>query len=64
MDERDEMYCTLCQGRGLDKYDQLCRKCDGTGFEPGDVSTRRTNHLTERVLNYGHKDIHSRPYRR
>ena len=41
MEERDEMYCTLCNGRGLDRYDRICRKCLGTGYEPDTVDSRR-----------------------
>lgn len=30
----DEMYCIKCHGRGLDKYDKICDRCGGTGYEP------------------------------
>lgn len=29
-----DMHCLACHGRGLDKYDHPCRRCDGTGLEP------------------------------
>lgn len=41
METRDPKYCTLCQGRGLDKYDRLCTKCQGTGLEHDTVAERR-----------------------
>lgn len=34
MEEREGMYCTACQGRGLDKNDKPCEHCHGTGIEP------------------------------
>ena len=55
MEERDEMYCTLCNGRGLDRYDRLCRKCLGTGFEPDTVDSRRQLVLAPRVK-YAHDE--------
>ena len=58
MEERDEQYCTLCQGRGLDRYDRLCPKCLGTGLEHDTVDSRRI------LIRDGYKDVHSRPYRR
>ena len=34
MDEREQMYCISCHGRGLDQKDCTCRRCKGTGYEP------------------------------
>lgn len=30
----DEVYCILCNGRGLDENDHICPRCHGTGNEP------------------------------
>lgn len=30
----EEMYCISCHGRGLDRHDKTCVRCNGTGFEP------------------------------
>ena len=32
--DREEMYCLLCHGRGLDQQDHTCGRCHGTGYEP------------------------------
>lgn len=50
METRDLCFCTLCQGRGLDKYDRLCTKCMGTGLEHDTVAERRE--LASHELNY------------
>ena len=30
----EEMYCIECHGRGLDRNDRPCPRCQGTGMEP------------------------------
>ena len=50
MEERDQCFCTLCQGQGLDRYDRLCTKCQGTGLELSTVEERRE--LASHELNY------------
>lgn len=57
----NEMYCTLCNGRGLDRYDQRCRKCQGTGYEPDTLASRREapQYLPRILINNGRKNLHS-----
>lgn len=40
-EDRDQMYCLLCHGRGLDQQDHTCRRCNGTGYEPDTLETGR-----------------------
>jgi hypothetical protein len=34
MENSDQMYCILCHGRGLNRWDYPCHRCKGTGYEP------------------------------
>lgn len=36
MEDKDEMICIQCHGRGMDRSDKICTRCHGTGYEPGE----------------------------